>query len=456
MDNKNNLHKAWSAMIKRKKQSEIDMKNNKQFTQLQKIEADAIFPVYYRNAVLPYLKNIYAIKNFTIRYNDDGTTYKEDIYDYFNDALVYIKKHKTRKINLKTTKGSYNSYEKAEIDVSKLTDAEYGLLLFINILFDNKLHKYMPFYSTDTFGQVYERVVFLMVDNGADDDLDWNLYNFFDRDSIKLATRFFQYHLKNSAITPRLAETTYNYSNTVKYVTNINTESSKQRVQKYLIYLDYLLFDLIKLEDDIRLHYTNDKDDILKNYYKIVIVVSETRKKLQNNGYLSYLNIPCPSLVNCNSHKVIKTSYRQGAHIASQNLKVVSKYLAIDNLYTELKLNKKIIMDKQLLCFIKYYNDNKEQKKDLDLKKFINSIRDKDFQYRTNKEFEEGKISKRKEEIEKLYMLGLNLEEIAIQLGVSIRTIKYNFKDIQLPEDKIREAKSNRNLILNLEFTEED
>lgn len=117
------------------------MENNKQFTRLQKIEAEAIFPTYYRDAVLPYLKNIYSIRDFDIRQNDDGTQYREDIYDYFNDALLYIRKHKTRKINLKNTNGSNKFYEKAEIDVSKLTDAEYGFLLFFNILFDKKLHK---------------------------------------------------------------------------------------------------------------------------------------------------------------------------------------------------------------------------------------------------------------------------------------------------------------------------
>lgn len=305
----------------------------------------------------------------------------------------------------------------------------------------------MPFFLTENWdGLIISQVVFLMNDNGADADIDWNMYNFFDRDSIKIATRFFQYHLKNSLVNPTLAKTINAYNNTVKYVANINAENSKPRVQKYLIFLDYLLFDLIKIEDNIRQLYTNEGNKVFENYYKVVTVVAKTRRKLQNNGYISYLNIPYPSLVNCCSDKTTKASYLLGSWIANKSLNEVSEYLIIENLYKELELTKQVIKDNKLLCFIKYYNDKKERNKDLDLEGFVNSIRDTNFPYRTAKELEQNKINKRKEDIKQLFMLGLTLEEIAIQLDMSLRTIKYNFKDISLSEKDIKKAKHNRKL----------
>lgn len=519
-------------------------KNNKIFTRLQKIESEAIFPPHYRNALTPYLKNVYSTRDFNYRYNPDGTTYREYIYDFFNDKLMSIKNNRTRKIERNKSNGNTDFYEKAEIDVNLLTDEEYAFLLFFNMLFDKTLHKYMPFFSAEDFGA---DVTFLLVDNTADDDLDFYLYNFFDRDSIKLATRFFQYHLNNSILSPDLTTTIYNFSNTTSYITNTSSPGSKARIEKYLVFLDYLLFDLMKLENSIRLKIRDGKHEIGRSYYKLVTLIQATRYDLQNEGYFSYLElndylwkkIPLlneaigrNSFSNHNSYNLmneelglddnfnlnklevpllysehmfheeelpvpnfdrlllLEEALLSTAHVSlnkeftyskafieqskhkikinqtvllgiqealiirqefkSKSFKYLTNELSIENIYNSLNLTKKDITDNNMISFLNYYYLTIEKTNNKNLNDFLNSTRHNNFQYKTTKNLEQENINKRKEEIKRLYTRGATLEEIAIRLNISLRTVKYNFKDIQLSEDEIKKAKSNRNLVLDL------
>lgn len=257
---------------------EQNEEKNSIFSHIQTIESEAIFPKYYRNAVLPLLKTIYNSDSGNYRLNPDGSKYREDIFDLFNDELLNITKNKTKKISYKNKNGFYL---KAEIDSTLLTPEEYGFLIFINMLLDSALHKYLPFsVAKDPY-----------TISATDDDLDWYLYNGFDRDSIKLTTRFFQYHLQDSTLTPNLTSKLYDYSKTATYISDVTNSKAVRRIQKYLVYLDYLLFDLIKLENDIRLKIKDGNYELGKKYYKIITLIQATRLDLQNKGYSSYLEL---------------------------------------------------------------------------------------------------------------------------------------------------------------------
>ncbi|HCM89231.1 MULTISPECIES: HTH domain-containing protein [Vagococcus] len=251
---------------------------NSIFTNIQTIESEAIFPKYYRNAVLPLLKEIYRSDWDNLRPNPDGSLYREDTFDLFNDELLNITKYKTTKVYYKD---SFDYYLKAEIDHTLLTAEEYGFLLFINILLDNSLHKYLPF---SVIKDAYTI-------SSSDYDLEWHLYEGFDRDSIKLATRFFQYHLQNSSLTPNLTNKIYDFSKSATYISDVNNVKSVRRIQKYLVYLDYLLFDLIKIENDIRLKVKDGNYMVGQKYYTITTLIQATRLDLQRKGYSSYLEL---------------------------------------------------------------------------------------------------------------------------------------------------------------------
>ncbi|WP_326716917.1 helix-turn-helix transcriptional regulator [Vagococcus jeotgali] len=134
----------------------------------------------------------------------------------------------------------------------------------------------------------------------------------------------------------------------------------------------------------------------------------------------------------------------------SKSFKYLTSELSIENIYNSLNLTKKDITDNNMISFLNYYYLTIEKTNNKNLNDFLNSTRHNNFQYKTTKNLEQENINKRKEAIKRLYTRGATLEEIAIRLNISLRTVKYNFKDIQLSEDEIKKAKSNRNLVLDL------